>query len=404
VIIFDKGEIVGNTIKLVSGFILFVIGVLLAYETIVYNLLDILLVVGLIISIVGIIMIVSYFVDLNADRTTNMLKEFLESKDGDSPSLRGLERKSKDNNRPLKLRKEAKDDDYDYGNNDVEYEEFIVDDYADSSTSEFFGSSLEDNPKAVLNVVPQREQEVDFDKELTFTPHYEKPLKVNRTPRRRSEEYYADEVPEFIVEPTNNSNVIQTALAEEPIVPEPVLHTPTRIEPEVPARDIKIDINNPESLPVPKSLNSYVISDSGVLTSQEAFDNLAVNVHKEIMLEIPSLTDLSDRVLSHVPTIYSRVIINEFDVSDVSYMFLISSLLKQGVHIKTVPKVHAINLITDDSHAMIISEGKNDIEYGAIYDDRSSISNIRADFERTWNIASNLDESILVANTSGGVA
>jgi hypothetical protein len=84
-------------------------------------------------------------------------------------------------------------------------------------------------------------------------------------------------------------------------------------------------------------------------------------------------------------------------------MFLISSLLKQGVHIKTVPRVHAINLITDDSHAMIISEGKNDMEYGAIYDDRSSISTIRADFEKTWDIASSLDD-IFVANAAGGVA
>ena len=41
-IIIDKGENVGNTIKLVSGFILFVIGILIAYETSVYNLLDIL--------------------------------------------------------------------------------------------------------------------------------------------------------------------------------------------------------------------------------------------------------------------------------------------------------------------------------------------------------------------------
>ncbi len=399
-IIFDKGENVGNTIKLVSGFILFVIGVLLAYETIAYNLIDILMIVGVIIAIVGVIMIVSYFVDLNADRTTNMLKEFLESKEVNSPSFGGFERKSKENNaRPLKVRKEFND-----YQDETELEEFIVDDYPDSSSSGFFGSSFEDNPKAVLNVVPQREEEVNFDNELTFTPHYDKPLKVNRTPKRRDEGYYVDEVPEFVVEPTHNSNVIQTALAEEEPIPEPVLHTPTKIEPEMPPRDIKIDINDPESLPVPKSLNSYVLSESGVLTSQEAFDDLAVNVHKEIMLEIPSLNDLSDRVLSHVPTIYSRVIINEFDVSDVSYMFLISSLLKQGVHIKTVPKVHAINLITDDSHAMIISEGKNDMEYGAIYDDRSSISTIRADFEKTWNIASNLDESILVANASGGVA
>ena len=45
---------------------------------------------------------------------------------------------------------------------------------------------------------------------------------------------------------------------------------------------------------------------------------------------------------------------------------------------------------------MIISEGQNDMEYGAIYNDRNSISNIRADFEKTWDIASNLDENILV--------
>ncbi len=38
--------------------------------------------------------------------------------------------------------------------------------------------------------------------------------------------------------------------------------------------------------------------------------------------------------LSHVPTIYSRVIINDFDVSDMSYIILVSSLLKQGVQIK----------------------------------------------------------------------
>ena len=43
------------------------------------------------------------------------------------------------------------------------------------------------------------------------------------------------------------------------------------------------------------------------------------------------------------------------------------------------------------------------MEYGAIYDDRNSISNIRADFEKTWNIASNLDDSILMNHASGGI-
>lgn len=385
----------GNTIKLVSGFILFVIGILIAYETTVYNLLDILLIVGLIISIVGIILIISYFVEYNADRTTNMLKDFLNSNDISAPSLNKPSFNKKSNNEgPLKVRREFNE--YD----DANYDDLVLDDYEEYDTSSFLREDYYDDSKAVLNVVPQKEQTVDFDKQLTFTPHYDKPLKVTRAPKRRQDSYFEEEIPEFVTENDKSDEIIRV-LAQEPDVPEPV-------EPQVPVapeitepRDIKIDINNPESLPVPKLLKSYVISDSGLVTSQEAFDKLAINVTKEIMLEIPSLNDLSDRFLSHVPTIYSRVIIDEFDVSDMSYMFLISSLLKQGVHIKTVPKVHTVNLITDDSHAMIISEGQNDFEYGAIYEDRNSISNIRADFEKTWNIASNLDESVIISAMGG---
>lgn len=387
----------GNTIKLVSGFILFVIGILIAYETSVYNLLDILLIVGLIISIVGVILIISYFVEYNADRTTNMLKDFLKSNEISTPTLNKPsfnKNEKKSNDGPLKVRREFNE--YD----DTDYEDLVLDDYEEYDTSSFLREDYYDNPKAVLNVVPQKEQTVDFDKQLTFTPNYDKPLKVTRVPKKRQESYFDEEIPEFVTENDKSDEIIRV-LAQEPVVPEPVEpQTPVVQEVSEP-RDIKIDINNPESLPVPKLLKSYVISDSGLVTSQEAFDQLAVNVSKEIMLEIPSLNDLSDRFLSHVPTIYSRVIIDEFDISDMSYMFLISSLLKQGVHIKTVPKVHTVNLITDDSHAMIISEGQNDFEYGAIYEDRNSISNIRADFEKTWNIASNLDENVIISAMGG---
>ena len=383
----------GSTIKLVSGFILFVIGVLIAYETSVYNLIDILLVVGLIISIVGIIMIVSYFVDSNADRTTNMIKEFLESKDINTSSLGNFERKS-NKDMPLKVRRDYNE--YD----DSDYEELVIEDYPDSTPSEYYDGSFGDNPKAVLNVVQREEPEIDLDKQLVFTPNYGRPLKVTRTPKKRQAEYVVEEIPPFVVE-NDKSDEIKRAL-EEPAPVSEVVKTPTLVAPEVEEpREIKIDVNDPESLPVPKSLRSYIVCNGGLVTSQEAFDQLATHVNKEIMLEIPSLNDLSDRFLSHVPTIYSRVIIDEFDVSDMSYMFLISSLLKQGVHIKTVPKVHTVNLITDDSHAMIISDAENDIEYGAVYNDRNSISNIRADFEKTWNIASNLDENILMGSAGG---
>ncbi|MDO5823745.1 hypothetical protein [Methanobrevibacter sp.] len=378
----------GSTIKLVSGFILFVVGVLIAYETSVYNLIDILLVVGIIISIVGIILMISYFVDSNAYRTTNMIKEFLESKEQNSPSFYGFEKNNSDEG-PLKIRR-------DYDDLDVDYEDLVIEDYDDSTPNVYYGESFGDDSKTVS----MGENELNLDKQLVFTPNYGRPLKVTRVPRKRQSKVFEDEIPEIVVE-HDKSEEIKRAL-EEP-APKENIGAPTLVSPKVAEnRDIKIDINNPESLPVPKSLRSHVICDGDFISSQDAFDHLACNVKKEIMLEIPSLNDLSDRFLSHVPTSYSRVIIDEFDVSDMSYIFLISSLLKQGVHIKTVPKVHTVNLITDDSHAMIISEGFDDVEYGAVYDDRNSISDIRANFEKTWNIASNLDENILVGN--GGVA
>lgn len=381
----------GNTIKLVSGFILFVIGVLIAYDASVYNLLDILLIIGLIIAIVGIIMMISHFVESNADRTTNKIKEFLESKEGNS----SFERKNFTGEGPLKIRHDYNDFD------DAEYEDLFIEDYNDSSSSEYYGDSLEDDSKRVLRTVPREEKELNLDNQLVFTPNYGRPLKVTRTPKKRQSDYFEKEIPPFVVG-TDKSDEIKRAL-EEPTPVEKVADAYT-LAPEVKqSRDIKIDINDPESLPVPKSLSSHILCNDVVITSQEAFEQLAIYVNKELMLEIPSLNELSDRFLSHVPTSYSRVIIDEFDTSDMSSTFLISSLLKQGVHIKTVPKVHTVNLITDDSHAMIISEGPNDMEYGAIYDDRKSISNIRASFEKTWNIASNLDENIIMGSVGGSV-
>ena len=388
----------GNTLKFVSGIILFVIGVVISYEVIAYNLIDVLLMVGFLISIVGIILIISYFVDSNAEKTSKLVKDFLNSADIDTSSINLPKRNNKsnfDNNGPLIMR--ADNDDYDYGK-DIEDSglwEYYESEQEDSiSPKEFFETPDIDESKAVLRVVNQEEKEVDFDKELDFTPVYEKPIKVTRKPKKRSTNPIYTDVP-VIDETTDKTEEIKRALSQPEV----------NVESTTQPRDIEIDINNPERLPVPESLKGNVLIGNELIASNDAFEQLAVGVNKEIMLEVPSLNNLSDRFLSHVPTIYSRVIIDEFDLSDISYTVLIASLLKQGVHIKTVPKVHAINLITDDTHAMIISDGYTvgSSEYGAIYDDRTSISNIRADFEKTWDIASNLDENVIL-NSIGGVA
>ena len=140
----DKGEIVGNTLKLVSGFILFVVGILIAYETSVYNLVDILFIVGLIIAIVGIILIVSYFVDSNADKTTNAIKDFIKSNNINSPAFDRFERRSNNQNQTLRPRSEFNE--YD----DTNYDELVLDDYSEPSFIDYYEEEpYENNPKAV---------------------------------------------------------------------------------------------------------------------------------------------------------------------------------------------------------------------------------------------------------------
>ena len=354
--------------------------------------------VGFLIAIVGIILIISYFVDSNAEKTTGLIKDFLNSGDFNKSSKTLSNRRNKsdfDSNGPLIMR--AENDDYDYGENIDDsglWEYYESEQETTKTPKQFFDEPDVDESKAVLRVVNHEEKDIDLDNELDFTPTYEKPIKVTRKPKKRSNSPIYDNVP-IINETSDKTEEIKKALSQPEV----------SLKPASQPRDIEIDINNPERLPVPDSLKGNVLLGNTLITSNDAFEELAVSVNKEIMLEIPSLNDLSDRFLSHVPTIYSRVIIDEFDLSDISYTVLIASLLKQGVHIKTVPKVHVINLITDDSHAMIISDGYTvgNSEYGAIYDDRTSISNIRADFEKTWSIASNLDETVIL-NSIGGVA
>ena len=165
---------------------------------------------------------------------------------------------------------------------------------------------------------------------------------------------------------------------------------------------ITIDPNNPESIPIPKLLNSYVICEKGILTSQEAFEEVASHSKEEILLEAPTIKDMGDRFLSSLSKIKSRVIIEEFNLEDISYVLLLSSLIKKGVEIKTLASVESFNLIGDTSHALLISNSidEDDFEYGAVYDDVESVENIKVLFESSWKLANDLDIGALVENNN----
>ena len=202
------------------------------------------------------------------------------------------------------------------------------------------------------------------------------------------------------------------AKVEEIPRPVPKVHTPTVAEelPVAPVSEIAgttdetitIDPNNPESIPIPKLLNSYVICEKGILTSQEAFEEVASHSKEEILLEAPTIKDMGDRFLSSLSKIKSRVIIEEFDLEDISYVLLLSSLIKKGVEIKTLASVESFNLIGDTSHALLISNSidEDDFEYGAVYDDEESVENIKVLFESSWQLANDLDIGALVENNN----
>ena len=190
---------------------------------------------------------------------------------------------------------------------------------------------------------------------------------------------------------------VQASNVQEEIAPIPVSEIAG-----TPDETITIDPNNPESIPIPKLLNSYVICEKGILTSQEAFEEVASHSKEEILLEAPTIKDMGDRFLSSLTKIKSRVIIEEFDLEDISYVLLLSSLIKKGVEIKTLASVESFNLIGDTSHALLISNSidEDDFEYGAVYDDEESVENIKVLFESSWKLANDLDIGALVENNN----
>lgn len=158
-------------------------------------------------------------------------------------------------------------------------------------------------------------------------------------------------------------------------------------------KPIQIDPNDPESLPIPKLLNSYVICNRGILTSQEAFEEVAKHSKEELLLQVQSINDLTDSFLSSLTNVKSRVIIQDEGLDDSNYKDLISSLMDKGVEIRTLSSIDSFNLISDDSYALLISNAvdEDSVEYGAVYNDEDSINNIKSLFESSWQLAKGIE-------------
>lgn len=432
-----------DLLKVFSGFLLLAMGVAIFILNIFYYLKSFILIIGLILALAGLYLIIKATNVISIENT----KEILNDPTKSNTKLNKLNSKGIADSINFNLDKRNVESmpefNFDSLKNAPEHLTNKVDNFYEDTND-----ASDVMSKAVLKVKPTKSNYTS--KTYQFTPNYERPVKVTRRPAKKQstgfdvskipESEKAHEIDEELVK-TNDEAMIYNQnssnynvpnsdefievqhdlndndedygvyndfdLDDSEIYGEPfeldntvndIESKPVSLSKPNKTNDdeIKIDPNNPESLPIPKLLKSYVISPEGRISTQEASEKLSAMAVNNILLITKSLNDMSHKFLDNLSNVYTRIIVEDFDSSDLSTALVISSLIGKNVEIRTMPVLDAINLVIDDSYALIVSddETNKEFQYGAVYSDKKSISDIKSMFESTWNIAEPVKEDL----------
>jgi len=435
---------VADLLKVFSGFLLLAMGVAIFILNIFYYLKSFILIIGLILALAGLYLIIKATNVISIENTKEILNDSTKS----NTKLNKLNSKGIADSINFNLDKRNVESmpefNFDSLKNAPEHLTNKVDNFYEDTND-----ASDVMSKAVLKVKPTKSNYTS--KTYQFTPNYERPVKVTRRPAKKQstgfdvskipESEKAHEIDEELVK-TNDEAMIYNQnssnynvpnsdefievqhdlndndedygvyndfdLDDSEIYGEPfeldntvndIESKPVSLSKPNKTNDddeIKIDPNNPESLPIPKLLKSYVISPEGRISTQEASEKLSAMAVNNILLITKSLNDMSHKFLDNLSNVYTRIIVEDFDSSDLSTALVISSLIGKNVEIRTMPVLDAINLVIDDSYALIVSddETNKEFQYGAVYSDKKSISDIKSMFESTWNIAEPVKEDL----------
>ncbi|WP_042708004.1 hypothetical protein [Methanobrevibacter wolinii] len=432
-----------DLLKVFSGFLLLAMGVAIFILNIFYYLKSFILIIGLILALAGLYLIIKATNVISIENTKEILNDSTKS----NTKLNKLNSKGITDSINFNLDKRNVESmpefNFDSLKNAPEHLTNKVDNFYEDTND-----ASDVMSKAVLKVKPTKSNYTS--KTYQFTPNYERPVKVTRRPAKKQstgfdvskipESEKAHEIDEELVK-TNDEAMIYNQnssnynvpnsdefievqhdlndndedygvyndfdLDDSEIYGEPfeldntvndIESKPVSLSKPNKTNDdeIKIDPNNPESLPIPKLLKSYVISPEGRISTQEASEKLSAMAVNNILLITKSLNDMSHKFLDNLSNVYTRIIVEDFDSSDLSTALVISSLIGKNVEIRTMPVLDAINLVIDDSYALIVSddETNKEFQYGAVYSDKKSISDIKSMFESTWNIAEPVKEDL----------
>lgn len=432
--------------KIFGGVLLIVAGIAIIYESNLHHLIELVTIAGFIVVIIGAYLLILSFFERNKASGLQNFEKGINNNSKVKKLDSGLESKNNSLNKDQPDKSTKKENiSSSLGSNRTSSKLNSLD--AKRITDKVKNVSKNKDPKSVLKpMMPKANENV---KKFRFTPNYEKPMKVNRRPQKRissglnnnhnnnihDNNEVRNNLANSNVIPSEKSERIARALASDDFIKPIHVESKPTLDPNVSDsnesdldkfkpdeisnkinthhinddKDVTIDdlenndlidkninsrgINSSSNKSSSKFLTSYVVCSKGTMTSKEAFDELAKNVKSEMSLEMSSIKDMTNEFLSKISSLNVRIIIQEFDIKDMSYILLITSLLEQGVKIRTLPLINTINLIADDSHALIISENDsmNDLDIGAVYNDSKSVSNIKTMFEKSWSIANDLN-------------
>jgi sugar-specific transcriptional regulator TrmB len=126
---------------------------------------------------------------------------------------------------------------------------------------------------------------------------------------------------------------------------------------------------------------------------QEALKDTIDKAQTKILMMYPWIRNVDVSILKKFMDTESRMIIQEASLNDDTSVELIKLLLENNVKIRTMPHIHTVAVVSDNTNGLIISTDPiyESFEVGVMYKDQKSIEEIERLFEDAWGFSKDLD-------------
>ncbi len=129
---------------------------------------------------------------------------------------------------------------------------------------------------------------------------------------------------------------------------------------------------------------------------QDALKDTISKADNKILMMYPWIRNIDVAILKKFMDTESRMIIQEASLDDDTSVELIKLLMENKVEIRTMPHIHTVTVVSDNTNGPIISTDPiyESFEVGVMYKDQKSIEEIERLFEDAWGISKDVDMEI----------